>query len=120
MNEIKALAARLLQNPDLVKSIVRNPQAVAQLAGLDEGKIKALAGLGKTLSGLLSGSGKPATTRASPARAPRSHSTGAGSVGVRNTAIVSAVSLTAITGAVVAVGTVSAVALSKGRKARTP
>jgi hypothetical protein len=117
MNEIKALAARLLQNPDLVKSIVKNPQAVAQLAGLDEGIIKALAGLGKTLSGLLSGPGKPAT-RALPVRAPRSHSTGAGSVGVRNTAIVSAVSLTAITGAVVAVGTVSAVALSKGRKAR--
>jgi len=119
MNEIKALAARLLQNPDLVKSIVRNPQAVAQLAGLDEGKIAALAGLGKTLSGLLAGSGKPPATRASPAHAPRSHSTGAGSRGVRNTAIVSAVSLTAITGAVVAVGAVSAVALSKGRKART-
>lgn len=123
MNEIKALAARLFQNPDLVRSIVRNPQAIAQLAGLDPGilsddKIKALAGLGKTVSGLLAGSGRPATPRASPARSPRSP--GAGSGGVRNTAIVGTVALTAITGAVVAVGTVSAVALSKGRKAPAP
>jgi hypothetical protein len=119
MNEIKALAARLLQNPDLVKSIVRNPQAVAQLAGLGEDKIKALAGLGKSLSGMLARSGKPATPRTSTAHSPRSLATVPGSNGVASTAIVSAVSLTAITGAVVAVGTVSAVALSKGRKART-
>ena len=120
MNEIKALAARLLQNPDLVKSLVTDPQAVARLAGLDEGKIAALSGFGKTLSGLVAGFGKPAAPHASPARALRSPSTGLGSGGGKNTAIVSAVSLTAITGAVVAVGTVSAVALSKGRKARTP
>jgi hypothetical protein len=126
MNEIKALAARLFQNRDLMKSLA-NPQALAQLAGLAPGllpgllkeeNLKALAGLGKTFSGLLTGSGKPAAPRASPPRAPRPAAAGTGSSSVRNTAIVSAVSLTAITGAVVAVGTVSAVALSKGRKAR--
>ena len=66
MNEIKALAARLIQNPDLVKSlpkVVQDPQAVAQLAGLDEDKMKALTGLGNTLSGLLARLGKPATPR---------------------------------------------------------
>jgi hypothetical protein len=129
MNEIKALAARLFQNPDLVKSLA-NPQALGQLAGLAPGLLpgllndenfKALAGLGKTVSTLLAGAGKPAAKpaapRASPPRARQPSAAATGSNSVRNTAIVSAVSLTAITGAVVAVGTVSAVALSKGRKA---
>jgi hypothetical protein len=126
MNELKALGARLLKNPDLVKSFA-NPQALAQLAGLAPGLLKGdpmkvLAGFGKTVSDLLTGPAKsptqPATARASSPRAPRSAAAGTGSNSIRNTAIVSAVSLTAITGAVVAVGTVSAVALSKGRKAR--
>jgi len=118
MNEIKALAARLLQNPDLVKSLA-NPQALAQLAGLAGDQIKSLTGLGKTLSGAFGGSGKPATPRASSATRPRpAVAGGASTSGVRNTAIVGTVALTAVAGAVVAVGTVSAVALSKGRKAR--
>lgn len=126
MNELKALGARLLQNPDLVKSIA-NPQALGQLAGLAPGllpgllkdeNLKALAGLGKTVSGLLASAGEPAASHASAPRCTRPFVTHTGSNSVRNTAIVSAVSLTAIIGAVVAVGTVSAVALSKGRKTR--
>ena len=130
MNELKALGARLLQNPDLVKSIA-NPQALGQLAGVAPGllpgllkgeNLKALAGLGKTVSGLLTGTGKqaakPAEPHASAPRSARPSVTHTGSNSARNAAIVSAVSLTAITGAVVAVGTVSAVALSKGRKTR--
>jgi len=120
MNEIKALTARLLQNPNLVKSLA-NPQALAELAGLGGDQIKALTGLGQTLSSLLAGSKKPAAPRSSPVRTPRTSVTGPGpDNGVRTTAIVGTVALTAVTGAVVAVGTVSAVALSKGRKARVP
>jgi len=124
MNELKTLAARLLQNPDVVKSLA-SPQALAQLAGLGPGmlnddKIKALVGLGKNLSGLLTGSAKPASSRASPPCAPRPVYAGTNSRSAKYTAIVGTVALTAVTGAVVAVGTVSAVALSKGRKARQP
>lgn len=125
MSENKALLARLIQNPDVVKSLpnalpnaLKDPQALAQLAGLDGDKRKALTGLGKTLSGLVGLTGKRAGCGASPARAARQSSSSAGSSSAKNTAVAGVVSLTAVAGAVVVVGTVAAVALSKGSKPR--
>jgi len=124
MNDLKTLAARFLQNPDALKSLA-SPQAFAQLAGLGPGilsddKVRALVGLGKILTGLLTGSGKSAPPCTPPPCVPGSVSADTNSRSAKNTAIVGTVALTAVTGAVVVVGTVSAVALSKGSKARQP
>lgn len=125
MNEIKALLARLIQNPDAIKSLsgtlpaaLKDPQALAQLAGLNGDKLKAFTGFGKTLSGLLGRSGKRAAPGASPAGTARHSAAGSGSGSAANTAIAGTVSLAAVAGAVAVVGTVAAVALSKGGKPR--
>jgi hypothetical protein len=114
MNDIKALLTRLVQNPDLVKSL-KDPQALGQLAGLGEDKLKALAGVGNVLSGFLGGRRKSPVPKAHTPRDAGSSGSGS-SGGARNTALAGTVSLTAIAGAVAALGTVSVVALSKGRK----
>ena len=124
MNEILARAARLLQNPELMKNLpnaLRDPQVLARLAGLPEDKVQLLSGIGNTVSGLVkgltsrkaAGPSRPRISQPSPIASPAVRSSGN-----KGTAIAGTVSLTAITGAVVAVGTVSAVALAKNRKAR--
>ncbi|HTD54257.1 MAG TPA: hypothetical protein VK670_02670 [Silvibacterium sp.] len=134
MNEILARAARLLQNPELINNLpeaLKDPQALARLAGLgpdilgrgllNDDKLKLLSGIGNTVSGLLKGFPPRTESNVAPTRTSRP-SLSANPVACRKsskgTAITATVSLTAITGAVVAVGTVSAVALAKGRKAR--
>ena len=121
MNEIKALLARLIQNPEVIKAFpnaLKDPKTLAQIAGLDGDKLKALTGLGKTVSGLIGRTGKRAAPGASPARSARQSSNGAAPGSVKNTAVVGAVSLAVVAGAVAVVGTVAAVALSKDAKPR--
>jgi len=134
MNEILARAARLLQNPELINNLpeaLKDPQALARLAGLgpdilgrgllNDDKLKLLSGIGNTVSGLLKGFTTRTGSNAAPkpaAHPSRSSNPVACSKSSTGRAVAATVSLTAITGAVVAVGTVSAVALAKGRKAR--
>lgn len=130
MNEILSRAARLLQNPELIQSLPKaltNPEALGRLAGLAPGKItedklRLLSGIGNSVSGLIKGLTTQARRSHSPARSVRtsvpSSIPRSKSAGDRGTAIAGTVSLAAITGAVVAVGTASAVALAKGRKVR--
>jgi hypothetical protein len=119
MNEVLACAARLLQNPRAMQYL-RNPQILADLAGLSEDKARLFSSIGKTVSGLLGSLTNPSGNSLSPVRASRrSRSTTAGLrlKGDKAPAITGTVSLAAITGAVVAVGTVSAVALARNRRA---
>ena len=133
MNEILARAARLLQNPELINNLpgaLKDPQALARLAGLspalapgllNDDKLKMLSGIGNTVSGLLKGFTTRTGSNAAPkpaAQPSRSSNPVACRKSSKGAALTATVSLTAITGAVVAVGTVSAVALAKGRKAR--
>jgi hypothetical protein len=123
MNETIARAARLLQNPDLIKALPKaltDPQALGRLAGIGEDNLKLLSGIGNTVTGLLKNFTKTAANRGASvqlAPTPRSVGTRPRSGSPKGTAIAGTVSLAAITGAVVVVGTVSAVALAKGRKA---
>jgi hypothetical protein len=126
---MNALLTRLLQHPMVVESLagrppsrdliarsgeelLRNPQAIALLAGLgavDGEKLKS--GIGRAVSSLLS----PAETSGTSAAGSGASSapTGRGKSGVAVTAVVS---LAAVAGAVAALGTVSAVALSSRKK----
>jgi hypothetical protein len=130
MNEILSRAARLLQNPEIIRSLPKaltDPKALGSLAGLGAGritddKLKLLSGIGNSVSGLIKGLTTQARSSHSPVRSVRT-SMPAGvstckSTGGKGTAIAGTVSLTAITGAVVVVGAVSAVALAKGSKVR--
>ena len=123
MNEIKSLIARLIQNPDLAKSLPKaltDPQALGRLAGLGGNNLKALSGVGKAFSDIVGGFTKPARSHAGRPATPRlSTPRPSGSVpssGTKNTAIAGTVALTAVAGAVAVVGTVATVAVSKRRK----
>ncbi|MBV8629698.1 MAG: hypothetical protein JOZ83_02155 [Silvibacterium sp.] len=126
MNEILARAARLLQDPEQIRALSKvlpqaltDPRVLANLTGLPENKAKLLSGLGNTITGLLKTFTRPPIRAASSTRTLQASSNPpARSHGNKGTAIAGAVSLTAITGAVVVVGTVSAVALAKNRKTR--
>jgi len=123
MNDILARVAGLLQNP----KALTDPQSLARVAGLPPGlfsedKLKLLSGIGNAVSGVLKGITAPPARRYSPVStaqpSPVSLRPAIRSNGSKGTPIAGTVSLAAITGAVVVVGTVSAVALAKGRKTR--
>jgi len=123
MNDILARVAGLLQNP----KALTDPQSLARVAGLPPGlfsedKLRLLSGIGNAVSGVLKGITAPPARRYSPVStaqpSPVSLRPAIGSNGSKGTPIAGTVSLAAITGAVVVVGTVSAVALAKGRKTR--
>jgi hypothetical protein len=117
MSVIKALIAGLAQNPTGLRAFVEDPQALVQLAGLGEAECTAIGGalrLASNLRNSLSGARRTAPPRAfANARYVVSTRGGGTMAGQQGTAITGVVGLLAVAGAVVAVGTVSMVALSR-------
>lgn len=117
MSLIKSLLA-LTENPAGLRRFVEDPQAVQRLVGLGEAECEAIGRALKLALNLRSNlSGPRRTAPAGPAANARyGYTRNRGTTaGQQEVAITGIVGLLAVTGAVVAVGTVSMVALSRRR-----
>jgi hypothetical protein len=117
MSQVRALISGLLQEPGAIKCLIEDPQGFARLAGLGERELKALSEVGNAVSGvwnrLTRQQGNTAEVPGVPVRISSSRGAkGSQLGGGPAVAIAGVVSLLAVAGAVVAVGTVSLVALS--------
>ncbi len=125
MNGVKALIAGLVQNPDLVKDLIKDPQSFARLAGLGEAELGSLKEVTKFASGLLNRLSGPSLCATAAPLVVAASAVAAGSrdtrpIGGQGVALAGMVSLAAIAGAALVVGTVSLVAIARGNGKQTP
>jgi hypothetical protein len=118
MNPLKGLVAALIQDPSLLSSVVENPQTLAQLAGLGDAELRLLSSASAALTGGLVKRLNPpdAGSRISTACQPAWQQGGWLPARAGETEIVGIVALAAMLGGVVALGSVSMVALSDRRR----
>jgi len=124
MNDIKTLVGQIIQNPESVKSLVtlvKDPKAVARVAGVSEQQWGTLSGICNAASAWLSRVTPAATAVASSGEnAPPSSCRIVDPTGKNKIAIVGVLSLVAVTGTIAVLGTVSAAALSNGARKPQP